>query len=335
MRSIRVVRALVAAVEQAGIEREELLAGSELDSARLSDDRAFVEDAFISPLCERALDLTGDPALGLHWCERLEDSMFDPLSNMVAHAKNLRQALLDLRQFHLLLGESPIRWVESPDSVTFECLALPGASEKMQRLATEMMAFGMVRIVRSFNLRARLDEVNFAYERPGYHTEYTRLFGIEPRFGQPKTAIIFDRSVMSGVALRHDVEVHAAMVALAQRRIRELPHRTSLALRVRAEVVAQARTGRPTMNRVAHALGLSRRSLGRSLEAEGLTYKSILSEALAIVAKSYLCEAQLTVQETAYQMGFADCSAFHRAFKRWTGDTPSSSRASVPSTRTA
>lgn len=54
---------------------------------------------------------------------------------------------------------------------------------------------------------------------------------------------------------------------------------------------------------------------------------SYVSEALAIVARRCLCEAQLTVQETAHQMGFAECSAFHRAYKRWTGATPKSSRA--------
>jgi AraC-like DNA-binding protein len=80
------------------------------------------------------------------------------------------------------------------------------------------------------------------------------------------------------------------------------------------------------MSRVARTLGLSRRSLRRRLVSEGSSYKTIVKEALAIVAKHYLREKRLTIQETAYEMGFADTSTFHRAFKRWTGRTPSAYR---------
>jgi AraC-like DNA-binding protein len=80
------------------------------------------------------------------------------------------------------------------------------------------------------------------------------------------------------------------------------------------------------MTRVARALELSRRSLRRRLEAEGSSYRMIVKEALAIVAKQYLRERRLTIQETAYEMGFADPTTFHRAFKRWTGTTPSAYR---------
>jgi AraC-like DNA-binding protein len=76
------------------------------------------------------------------------------------------------------------------------------------------------------------------------------------------------------------------------------------------------------MEQVAHALGLSVRSLRRRLADEGQSYAAIANEALTIVAKHLLRDRQRTIQETAYEMGFADTSSFHRAFKRWTGTTP-------------
>jgi AraC-like DNA-binding protein len=55
-----------------------------------------------------------------------------------------------------------------------------------------------------------------------------------------------------------------------------------------------------------------------------------VNEALAIIGKHFLRNKQLTIQEVAYEMGFADTSTFHRAFKRWTGMTPTEVREEQP-----
>src|SRR5262245_45591224 len=65
--SLRVVRGLVEAVEQMGVSREELLRAAKLDPVELDDEEACVPRELVYALCEGALDLTGDPAFGLHW----------------------------------------------------------------------------------------------------------------------------------------------------------------------------------------------------------------------------------------------------------------------------
>jgi AraC-like DNA-binding protein len=63
------------------------------------------------------------------------------------------------------------------------------------------------------------------------------------------------------------------------------------------------------------------------LEAEGTSYNTVVNESLGILAKQLIRNSAGSVQEIAFEMGFADTSSFHRAFKRWTGMTPRAYRA--------
>jgi AraC-like DNA-binding protein len=325
--SMRVVRGLVEAVEQAGVSRVDLLRAAELDATQLDSEEACVPRSMIYRVCEAALDLTGDPAFGLHWSERLHGSAFNPVSHLVAHAPTLRQGFESLSRFHRLLSDHPtFRLSEEADKVKVDCFNLIGASPRMQRLASEMLVSGVIRLIRSFSAQARVDSVAFEYPMPDYHSEYTRCFGLTPSFGQPHTCIVFDRALMNATSLHKDEDVHDALRAIAERRILRLTQHTTFTSRVRDLLVEQLCAHQADMTRVARAFGLSRRSLRRRLEAEGSSYRAIVKEALAIVAKQYLRDKRLTIQETAYEMGFADPTTFHRAFKRWTGKTPSAYR---------
>src|SRR5262245_36306088 len=121
--SLLVVRGLVEAVEQVGVSREELLRARELEPAELEHEGACVPRSVVYRLCERALELTGDPAFGLHWIEHLCAAAFNPVSHLVAHAATLRQGLESLHRFHRLLNDEPsFRLAEDGDTVTVHCL---------------------------------------------------------------------------------------------------------------------------------------------------------------------------------------------------------------------
>jgi hypothetical protein len=98
--SMRIVRGLVEGVEPVGVSRQELLRAAQLEPSQLDHEEACVPRTVIYRLCEAALDLTGDPAFGLHWGERLAESTFNPVSHLVAHSATLvsgRRASRDAR----------------------------------------------------------------------------------------------------------------------------------------------------------------------------------------------------------------------------------------------
>jgi AraC-like DNA-binding protein len=81
---------------------------------------------------------------------------------------------------------------------------------------------------------------------------------------------------------------------------------------------------------VARDLGFSRQTLYRRLKAEGMTFEQLLDELRHRLALRSIRDEGLTVKEAGYRLGFSDPAAFSRAFKRWTGASPSELRRKKP-----
>jgi AraC-like DNA-binding protein len=96
--------------------------------------------------------------------------------------------------------------------------------------------------------------------------------------------------------------------------------------RVRQAVSAVLGEGVPTLSKIASELGLSARTLQRRLSASGQTYQSIVDAARRQLAHQLLRETDHCLAEIAFRTGFSEQSAFSRAFKRWSGQTPRSYR---------
>jgi AraC-like DNA-binding protein len=333
--STRIVFGLIEAVEIAGVPRAEFLRAAGLEAGLLEAADARVPRSEVFRLCVLAMDLTADPALGLHWGERFTANTLAPISQLIAHAATLRQSFESLQQFQRLVTDEPSHEVvESKDRVIVRCVSLPAEPLRVQRFAAEMFVTGIFKLIRSFSVRARPERVSFNHAAPSYHSEYTRLFEGVEHFEQPYTGIEFDRALMSAASLHKDDDLHGALRSIAERRVLRLMQRTPYAVRVHEHIVRQGPGCDTAMDSVASALGLSVRSLRRRLAAEGKTYDSIANEALSMIAKHLLRDKQQTVQEVAYEMGFSDTCTFHRAFKRWTGTTPRAYRDETVTERT-
>lgn len=89
--------------------------------------------------------------------------------------------------------------------------------------------------------------------------------------------------------------------------------------------------GEVSVDRVARSLGMSRQTLYRRLKAEGIIFEEVLMAKRRQLAIRYLGSDRLSVKVVAYRLGFSDSAAFSRAFKRWTGSSPSELRSAPQS----
>nr|WP_276570169.1 helix-turn-helix transcriptional regulator [Thiocystis violacea] len=88
-------------------------------------------------------------------------------------------------------------------------------------------------------------------------------------------------------------------------------------------------SGHPSTERIASALGLSRRTLYRRMAAEGTSVHALMNEIRHELARQLLLESRMPLNEIAATLHYSEPGAFSRAFRGWTGMTPSAYRAAV------
>jgi AraC-like DNA-binding protein len=95
-----------------------------------------------------------------------------------------------------------------------------------------------------------------------------------------------------------------------------------LSAQVKAIIGHDFKDGFPDFETISAALNMSAPTLRRRLKREGTTFQQLKDSSRCSAAKLHLNRPELSINEVAVQLGFTDPSAFHRSFKKWTGQTP-------------
>jgi AraC-like DNA-binding protein len=319
--SAGLLRELVDAVERAGVSRHAFVRAAQLEALAAGDSRVPLSAALRA--LELAIELSGDTALGLHWCEQQLANSHEVIWYLLVHAQDLRTAFRTLFEYsRLMTDELRITLTEQGDDIIVRSVAPRGVSPAVEMVVAELVIVGFYRLLCAFDAHAQPKYIRFRYRAPVHRGEYTRLLGPLVSFDQPFTELVFDRSLMSARSRWKDDDLHVTLRAVAQRRLSELDEQTPYVARVRAVLASHEAPQPARMPDIARSLQISPRSLYRRLSDEGQSFDRLACEASALRAKRLLFEERRTIHETAEAMGYGDRSAFHRAFKRWTGTTP-------------
>lgn len=306
-------------LEQAGL-RDDDIRGAE---ARLSQ---AANNAVIAEIVRRS----GDQDFGLHMAERLDLDTFDVVGHLAAKSPTLGAAFERVCAFSRILHDSGRVDLERRGD---EALLYPGCRgllHEFPRHMAELSTLGALVLARRVTGTALVPRaVWFKHPQPARTTTHVRLFGVPPLFDQPETALVFDAKALSlpirgaepGLATYLDAYARDVLARLPPSAADDLPGAVE-----RAVTTSLAR-GVPEVDAIATALGMSARTLQRRLTEAQTSYQAIVDRARKQLALRYLEDDRLALAEIGFLVGFADPSNFHRAFRRWTGTTPSAYRA--------
>jgi AraC-like DNA-binding protein len=321
--SVIFVRAIVSELQSRGMSPAHALAGIGVRDDQLNDLRARFSYADMDRIIEKAIELTGDPGLGLSIGMNAPESMLQVLGHLIVSCRTLRDAWgLFVRYVPLVAEGMSWNLVEDNEHARFvyHCPVAYGLST---RFAAEYALTMAVRIARHFlpPTVEHADAVMFEHAEPEYVARYTRVFGCPVRYQQPSNALLFPRAYLDVPQLHADPAMHNALREMAERFLHELEGPRSTADRVRVLLGYEADLANIDVVKLSRSVGLTPRSLRRRLASEGVSLTTLIDEARCRLACEEL-RREGSIKAIAERVGFSEPSAFHRAFKRWTGQTP-------------
>lgn len=176
--------------------------------------------------------------------------------------------------------------------------------------------------------RIRLEQVSFPYAIPPHSSELKYLFPCQHRFNQPMLKLSFRADYLAQERVRSQRDL-AQFLRDSPRALMVLPDdKESYRARIRSRLLNQAtdQLRLPPFEQLASEFGLSGQTLRRRLKDEGSSYPRIKDEVRQDLAIEKLRILQFPIAEIAAQLGFSEARSFTRAFRQWTGYSPSEYR---------
>jgi AraC-like DNA-binding protein len=324
--STRVVRPIVAGLLLCGADAEGALAEVGLDPATLADPDARVPHRQAIALWMHATRVTDLPSFGLRVAEAMDLAQFDVQMYAFLSSANLEEGTARILRYHRLNHDAAlVELVRLGDQASYRH-RLPGEHRLPPAAAQFVLGMATKAIRASTGAAAKIDEVRFQFPRPAVLDDYERILQAPCSFGNEYNEVVFPATLLSVPHVKADPGLTMVLDRHAKSLLDALPHVESLADRVRSLLARELQGGNPSAEHIAERLRMSPRTLARRLSGEGSSHKEILDGLRADLAQRYLSDRKLSIAEVAFLLGFSEPSAFHRAFKRWTGKTPSTFR---------
>jgi len=318
---INYARLLVDLCTRWHVAPEELMAGTALDRQPAPGSDVRLTPLEFNQIVDRALRLTGEPALGYHFGLHLKLSAHGFLGYAVMTSATLGEAIQLIEKYFttrsgalrfssFVEGETAVIQINSTVDV-----AAPFA------FPFESLLVGLCHAGAYITGESSLGaEVWINFPEPAYYARCAGLLPCPIRYGMPLHQLRFPAELLSRPLLMADATASEQAREQCERELVALSSQP-LVTRVRA-LLSEDLANMPDLDVVAGRCCMSSRTLKRKLAEHGKTYSELVAGIRRDEALLRLAEGRLSVEQIAGQLGYRDPANFTRAFKSWTGETP-------------
>jgi len=312
-----------------GVDPRPLLKEQGLAADMLLDPERLIPARAATRLLERSAEAAGCVTLGLRMCEGRSLANLGATSLLIAHQPTLRQALETLREFRARINSTLVLHFEEleDEAILREDFSLrrPGPTRQSSDLALGVLA-QLCRTVLGDAWSPRM--VCFSHHAPPAQDlpVYSRVFRCRPQFDSEFNGMVISRGDLD----RPNAKADQQLALHARQLLESVMSPTERTASEDAEQLIKLLlpTGRASIQVCAASMGMTVRTLQRTLDGEGQSFSDLLNRARMQLSAQYLANPRMRITDVAQMLGYSSIGAFSRWHTQAWGTSPRAARRS-------
>jgi AraC-like DNA-binding protein len=266
-------------------------------------------------------EVSTNSAIGLQLGTENKTERFHPISLAALSCDNFGSGIDRMARYKQLTCPEEI--VQQKDdgewSIQFRWLL----AEEVEPPVLIECCFAWVLSIGRHGTGTRLSPIRVEFVQPREHLKaIERHFGCPVVCGSPRNAIVFRPSDAERPFVTRNAELLGMLAPQFEEELKQENNDENFVERIRIAIQQKLTGQRPTIDDIADALHISSRTLQRRLQEEGSSFQRVLDDARHQLARHYLNNSVLELNEAAYLLGYEDGNSFVRAFRTWEGVPP-------------
>lgn len=313
-------------IKDYGHDPDPLFRKERIDPDLIKQPEARILFIKVVNLWKKAAEMIEDPCFALRAAEYWHPSYMNALGFAWLASNTLREALDRLALYLRIVTEGAEIVIEdNPEGLIVELKYKLGSKQPPTWAdAASAILMTMCRINYGTELNPII--VHFVHDAPSCSEKYEAYFNSKVGFGSTKNSITFSHEDVDLPLPSSNPYLAGVNDQIVINYIGKLDEE-NIVNSVKAKIIDMLPSGKVTDEKVSNMLYMSVRTFQRKLREKGTTFRALLNETRKDLAKQYLNDPSIRLEEIAFLLGFSEYSVFSKAFKRWTGYSPSEVRA--------
>jgi AraC-like DNA-binding protein len=284
-------------------------------------EKIYVTTAEIFALWRSVAEMSGDPGFGLKLGTELRFERSHPVAIAGVCSRSFGDALQRLARYKQLTCPEEIRVRRKTDETSVEFFFVE-AREAQPDIMVDVGLSWILNVGRRGS-DGEIAPLRVELTRPVKHRALLeRHFGCRVRFKADRNALVFRSSDLDRPFVTHNEELLTVIGSHVESELKARNISMNVAEQVKDTLRRSLAGKRPTLQDVAKGLGMGARTLQRRLGDAGITFQQLVEETRRELARHYLKQRAVELNEAAFLLGFEDANSFFRAFQVWEGTTP-------------
>ena len=308
-------------MEELGVRPAAVLRRAGLPPGLAGQPRVLLTTKELFALWRAIGEVSARPAIGLLLGTENRTERFHPVGLAALSSENFGAAMDQMARYkQLTCPEEIVQETDDKEwSIQFRWLL----ADEIEPPVLIECAFAWVLSIARHGTRTRLSPLRVEFMQPRAHAKtIERHFGCPAVCGATRNAIVFRAADAQRPFVTRNAELLSMLAPQFEEELKQENGNENFVERVRITIQENLTGRRPTIEDIADALHISPRTLQRRLQDEGFSFQRVLEEARRQLARHYLNNSALELNEAAYLLGYEDGNSFVRAFRTWEGIPP-------------